>query len=63
MSRKEKQNPKPGEGYSISYDNLAIPEIHTGRAEEKPEEPPARESITYDSVAVPEIHIRKKPHT
>lgn len=63
MSRKEERKPEaqPDGGYSISYDNLAIPEIHTGHAEQKPEEAPVPENITYDTVAIPEIHIRKKP--
>lgn len=63
MSRKEETKPEAqtGEGYRIAYDNLAIPEIHTGHAEAKPEEAPSQESVTYDTVAVPEIHIRKKP--
>lgn len=45
--------------YDVTYENLAIPEVHTkaGMNEEEAEE--KQDAITYESVAIPEIHIRK----
>ena len=46
--------------YSVDTENLAVPEIHTGKVDQsgKPEEP--EETITYDTLAMPEIHIKRK---
>ncbi len=45
--------------YDIRYNNLAVPEVLTGKAEKKKAEE-ARPDISY-STAVPEIHnIRRK---
>ena len=46
--------------YTVDTENLAIPEIHTGKVDqsEKQEEP--EETITYDTLAMPEIHIKRK---
>ncbi len=45
----------------MDEENLAVPEVHTGKAgalhEEQPE---AEEPVRYDGVAVPEIHMRKR---
>lgn len=49
-----------GHEYNLTYDNLAVPEIHTHEPEEAAEEEDKKPGITYDSVAIPEIHIRKK---
>lgn len=56
----KKNNTQEKENYDIEYDNLAMPEIHTHRAEHKQPSEPAEESVTYDTLAIPEIHIRKK---
>lgn len=55
--------------YSLSYDNLAIPEIHkkdSGSEEDVdissdmvPGDNTDKPHVTYDSVAVPEVHFRK----
>lgn len=51
------------ENYRISYDNLAMPEIHTGQVPPKPEHASEhRESVTYDTLAIPEVHIRSGEH-
>lgn len=56
-----KQNKKLTEEYEIETENLAVPEIHTGKIEIKDEEPTEIEDeIVYDDVAIPEIHIKKK---
>ena len=44
--------------YEIDYEDLAIPEVHTGKAQpsgEEPEDP----DISYDT-AIPEFHFKKK---
>ena len=55
--------------YSLSYDNLAIPEIHKGDSDNDDvdissdmiaEENSDKTHVTYDSVAVPEVHFKKK---
>ena len=50
--------------YDLTYDNLAIPEIHTHEAEEpvdqEQKETDQKPEVVYDSVAIPEVHIRKK---
>lgn len=58
MLWKKSPNKKPE--YRIENDELALPEIHTGKvgaatppAQEKAE----RQTIQYDNVAVPEIHL------
>jgi hypothetical protein len=43
-----------------SYENLAVPEVHTEPEVEDEEGEEEQDSITYESVAIPEIHIRKK---
>lgn len=48
--------------YALTYDNLAIPEIHTHPTDESASEPDENDTVTFDSVAIPEVHIRKKPH-
>ena len=53
-----------GEVYEVESENLAVPEIHTGKAvhhTEKKEEEQENDkpSVKYDTLAVPEIHI---PH-
>ena len=59
--KEEKKN------YDLSYENLAIPEIHTHEAEEQTDKEPeasgktdSKPGVVYDSVAIPEVHIRKK---
>ena len=52
--------------YDLTYDNLAIPEIQTGK---KKNEPPANEDTQdsdskhidtqYENMAIPEIHIHR----
>ena len=61
-------------GYNLSYDNLAIPEIHiNGQDDESPDMAVTKETeqdtegvdkkkthVTYEGVAVPEIHFKSK---
>lgn len=50
------------ENYTIETENLAIPEVHTGKVdiEDTDKEDNKKSSVTYDTLAVPEVHIRKK---
>lgn len=55
--------------YSLSYDNLAIPEIHKVDSDNNddvdissdivPDDNTEKPHVTYDSLAVPEVHFRK----
>ena len=55
-ARKEREK----KNYDLTYDNLAVPEIHTHEPEDAADEDEKKPGITYDSVAIPEIHIRKR---
>lgn len=46
--------------YQISTENLAVPEVHTGKAE-KPKEKPRKEDILFrnDTLPIPEIRLPK----
>lgn len=46
--------------YELTYDNVAIPEIHTHKTTIKEEAGDESQSISYDNVAIPEVHIRKR---
>lgn len=64
----KKKNTDGKKNYDLTYENLAIPEIHTHEAEKeaaaKEEKeaghPDQKPGVVYDSVAIPEVHIRKK---
>ena len=52
---------KDKDKYFVETENLAFPEIHTGKVKQiSSEKPNSDESVIYDTVAVPEIHIKKK---
>lgn len=54
IEKKEKHN------YDLTFDNVAIPEVHvksTGSHEDIDKE---NAPISYDNVAIPEVHIRNK---
>ena len=46
------------QGYDIAYDNLAVPEIRTGKAKPQHTEPAEKPDINYDT-AVPEVHVKR----
>lgn len=58
--KREKKDKKKKSTYDVSYENLAVPEIHTEPETENEATEDNGESITYESVAIPEIHIRRK---
>lgn len=41
-----------GHEYNLTYDNLAVPEIHTHEPEDAADEDEKKPGITYDSVAI-----------
>lgn len=57
--KKEERENRPE--YSVETENLAIPEVHTGRVDTEPETESHKASgISYDNLAMPEVHFRKK---
>lgn len=46
--------------YDLTFDNVAIPEIHTHKSKHHEETKHGHDPINYDNVAIPEIHIRTK---
>lgn len=46
--------------YDLTYDNVAIPEIHTHKVAESNDTTSDAPDAHYDSVAIPEVHIKKK---
>ena len=58
----KKKNEKEKKPYNLSFDNLAIPEIHTHPSEETSatDQDDDQSYVHYDTVAIPEVHIRKK---
>lgn len=55
---KKAQNEK--HDYNLTYDNVAVPEVHTHSPEDHIETPGEDTPVHYDNVAVPEVHIRRK---
>lgn len=46
--------------YNVTFDNVAIPEVHTHKSDKHEEEKPKHSPINYENVAIPEVHIRTK---
>lgn len=46
--------------YDLTFDNVAIPEIHTHKSVHHNENKTAHHPIEYDNVAIPEVHIRTR---
>lgn len=55
MKGKKTKNKK---NYDMTFDELAIPEIHTNHKKEDKENNNNKPSVNYDT-AIPEIHIKK----
>ena len=45
--------------YDLTYDNVAIPEVHTRPANDDSNSD-GDNDVLYDNVAIPEVHIHKK---
>lgn len=56
------KKPKSNHDYDLTYDNVAIPEIHTHKVSDSNASNTTKESpdACYDNVAIPEIHISHK---
>lgn len=48
------------DNYKVETDNLAVPEVHTGKADKKDKKEQKVEEIEYEDLAIPEIHIKRK---
>lgn len=46
--------------YDLTYDDVAIPEIHTHKSTPSASTENTEETIHYDDVAIPEVHLPKK---
>lgn len=51
---KEKHN------YDLTFDNVAIPEVHVKSTESHENTDKENAPISYDNVAIPEVHIRNR---
>lgn len=56
---KKKMKKDSESGYKISYENVAVPEVHIKKNEEDEGENDNAAGISYDGVAIPEIHVIK----
>ena len=54
----KKDNDNKGK-INLSFDNLAIPEVHLHKSDKHQEEAPNQQPIQYDNVAIPEVHTHK----
>ncbi|MFR3039142.1 MAG: hypothetical protein ACLTLY_10525 [Agathobacter rectalis] len=55
-NRKEKEK----HNYDLTFDNVAIPEVHVKSTESHEDTNKENAPISYDNVAIPEVHIRNK---
>ena len=60
--KKLKKKATEKHNYNLTYDNVAIPEVHTHKPEDHEETPGEDAPVHYDNVAIPEVHIRRKTH-
>ena len=44
--------------YDLTYDNVAIPEVHTHEASDSTNAVSSDASVDYDNLAIPEVHIK-----
>ena len=59
--KKKEDKAEGSEEYSVETENLAMPEIHTGKVDTEPEKKEHKVSgISYDNLAMPEVHFKKK---
>ena len=56
--KKLKKKAAEKHNYDLTYDNVAIPEVHTHKPEDHEETPGEDAPVHYDNVA--EVHIRRK---
>ena len=51
---------RPASDYNLTYDDVAIPEIHTHKTSPETNTENTDETIHFDDVAIPEVHLPKK---
>ena len=44
--------------YDLTYDNVAIPEVHTHEASDSTNAVSSDASVDFDNLAIPEVHIK-----
>lgn len=49
---------KSRKNYDLTYDNVAIPEVHTHEASDSTNAVSSIASVDYDNLAIPEVHIK-----
>lgn len=60
-NKKKKKYDEEQPDYDLTFENVAIPEVHTHKThEETTENKSEHSSVNYDNLAIPEVHIRKK---
>ncbi len=55
----EKWRKKKKGSQKISYENLSVPEYHTGKCHHQESEKNENTSL-YENLAIPEVHVHKK---
>lgn len=55
-----KQRRKRKHNYDLTFDNVAIPEVHVKSTESHEDTDKENAPISYDNVAIPEVHIRNR---
>lgn len=58
--KKLKKKAAEKHNYDLTYDNVAIPGVHTHKPEDTEETPGEDAPVHYDNVAIPEVHIRQE---
>ena len=53
-ARKEREK----KNYDLTYDNVAIPEVHTHEASDSTNAVSSDASVDFDNLAIPEVHIK-----
>ena len=56
----KKREEKEKHNYDLTFDNVAIPEVHVKRTESHEDSDKENAPISYDNVAIPEVHIRNR---
>ena len=49
---------KSRKNYDLTYDNVAIPEVHTHEETYDTKSVSSDSSVDYDNLAIPEVHIK-----
>ena len=59
--KNEQKHVEEKHDYNLTFDNVAIPEVHTHKThEDTTENTSEQSSVNYDNLAIPEVHIKRK---